>query len=268
MTWINDYPEHACVLAKFSADSMLLNPTEVWLDAPPQPQHNQNRMQRIVVWNNQGKQALTESNPAWLNKLKQTIPEATWTFNNSAHVLGTARVKCKNKQRKRFQLLYPDTPIAANISQWQTLHNTNVNQYKSPHIPKVHNWKSITYTDGSAMQDAISKQQIIDAGIFTPTTDAGYSDTVTIKPGGSGPTLTINRAELAAVLVAVQKGYTELCYRQCLIPLSDKKTAIEPNGCTPPLAQGTTQGHCKFNPILTFYCHFLQSEISLWHYWQ
>ena len=159
MTWINDYPEHACVLAKFSADSMLLNPTEVWLDAPPQPQHNQNRMQRIVVWNNQGKQALTESNPAWLNKLKQTIPEATWTFNNSAHVLGTARVKCKNKQRKRFQLLYPDTPIAANISQWQTLHNKNVNQYKSPHIPKVQNWKSITYTDGSAMQDAISKQQ-------------------------------------------------------------------------------------------------------------
>jgi len=37
MTWINDYPEHACILAKFSADSMLLNPTEVWLDAPPQP---------------------------------------------------------------------------------------------------------------------------------------------------------------------------------------------------------------------------------------
>ena len=60
------------------------------------------------------------------------------------------------------------------------------------------------------MQDAISKQQIIGAGIFTPTTDAGYSDTVTINPGGSGPTLTINRAELAAVLVAVQKGHTEI----------------------------------------------------------
>jgi len=37
MTWINDYPEHTWVLARFSADSMLLNPTEVWLDAPPQP---------------------------------------------------------------------------------------------------------------------------------------------------------------------------------------------------------------------------------------
>jgi hypothetical protein len=37
---MNDYPEHTCVLAKFSAASMLLNPTKVWLDAPPQPQHN------------------------------------------------------------------------------------------------------------------------------------------------------------------------------------------------------------------------------------
>ena len=125
-------------------------------------------------------------------------------------MLGTARVKCKNKQRKRLQLLHPDTPIiAANIGQWQTLHDTNVNQYKSPHIPKVKNWNLITYTDGSAMQDAFSKQQIIGAGIFTPTTDAGYSNTVTINPGGSGPTLTINRAELAAVLVLVQKGHTE-----------------------------------------------------------
>jgi hypothetical protein len=219
MAWINDYPEQACVLAKFSAASMLLNPTEVWLDAPPQPQHNKNKMKLIVVWNNQGKQALNESNPAWLKNLKQAIPEATWTCNNSAHVLGTARVKCKNKQRKRFQLLHPDTPIAANISHWQVLHNTNANQYKSPHIPKVQIWKSITYTDGSAMQDAISKQQSIGAGIFTPTTDAGYSDTVTINPGGSGPTLTINRAKLAAVLIAVQKGHTEIATD--IIPLTD-----------------------------------------------
>ena len=58
------------------------------------------------------------------------------------------------------------------------------------------------------MQSANNK--LLGAGIFTPTTDAGYSDTVTINPGGSGPTLTINRAELAAVLVAPQKGYTEI----------------------------------------------------------
>ena len=116
----------------------------------------------------------------------------------------------QEQAEKNFQLLDPDTSIAADISQWQMLHNTNVNQYKSPHIPEVQNWKSIAYTDGSAMQDAISKQQIIGADIFTPTTDTGYSDTITINPGGSGPTLTINRAELAAVLVAVQKGHTEI----------------------------------------------------------
>jgi hypothetical protein len=104
---------------KFSADSMLLNPTEVWLIAPPQPQHNKNKMQLIVVWNNQGKQALNESNPAWLNKFNQTIPEAMWTFRITAHMLDTARVKCKNKQKKRFQLLHPETSIAADISQWQ-----------------------------------------------------------------------------------------------------------------------------------------------------
>jgi len=104
-----------------------LNPTEAWLDAPPQPQHNKNKMQLIVVWNNQGQQALNESNPAWLNNLKQTIPEATRTFSNTVHMLDTACVKCKNKQKKRFQLLHPDIYIAADISQWQMLHNTNVN---------------------------------------------------------------------------------------------------------------------------------------------
>ena len=60
------------------------------------------------------------------------------------------------------------------------------------------------------MQDVISKQQIIGAGILTPTTETGYSGTITINPGGSGPTLTSNRAELAAVLVVVQEGHTEI----------------------------------------------------------
>ena len=58
-------------------------------------------------------------------------------------MLGTTCVKCKNKQKKIFILLHPDTPIAANISQGQMPHNTNVDQYKSPHIPEVQNWKLI-----------------------------------------------------------------------------------------------------------------------------
>jgi len=153
-------------------------------------------MQLNVVWNNQGKQALNESNSAWLNNLKQAIflkQRGLLIILPTCFAL-LARVKCKNKQKRRFQLLHPDTFIAANISQWQMLHNTNANLYKSPHIPKVetgnqshtpmvinhiHRWP--------CTMDEITKQQILGAGIFTPTTDTGYSDTITINPGGSGP---------------------------------------------------------------------------------
>jgi len=78
------------------------------------------------------------------------------------------------------------------------------------------------------MQDAISKQQIIGAGISTPTTDTGYSDTITINPGGSGPTLTINRAELAAVLVAVQEGHTEIATDSASSLFQTRKQLLNP----------------------------------------
>jgi hypothetical protein len=58
MRWTINYPEHACVLAIFPANSMLLNPTEAWLDAPPQPQHNKDKMQLIVAWNKGNKPLL------------------------------------------------------------------------------------------------------------------------------------------------------------------------------------------------------------------
>ena len=125
-----------------------------------------------------------------------------------------------------------------------------------------------SYTDGSAMQDAISKQQIIGAGIFTPTTDTGYSDTITINPGGSGPTLTINRAELAAVLVAVKKVHTEIATDSASSLFQIRKQLLNPMAVLHHLHRELAQGHCKLNPILTLYCHFLQSEIALWYYWQ
>jgi hypothetical protein len=36
--------------------------------------------------------SLDESNPAWLNKFKQTNPEAMWNFSNTAHMLGVTRM--------------------------------------------------------------------------------------------------------------------------------------------------------------------------------
>ena len=77
------------------------------------------------------------------------------------------------------------------------------------------------------MQDEISDQQI-GAGNFTPTTGTGYSITITINPGGNGPTLTINRAELAAVLVAVQKGNTEIATDSASSPFQITKLLFNP----------------------------------------
>ena len=64
--------------------------------------------------------------------------------------------------------------------------------------------------------------------VFNPTTDTGYSDTVTIDPRGSDPTLTINRAELAAVLVAVQKGHTEIATDSASSLFQIKKQLLNP----------------------------------------
>ena len=36
MSWINNYPEHACVLANFSANSMLFTITDIWLPTSAQ----------------------------------------------------------------------------------------------------------------------------------------------------------------------------------------------------------------------------------------
>ena len=94
MTWINDYPEHACVLAKFSADSILLNSTEVWLDAPPQPQHNKNKMQLIVVWNKENKPLMNPTHLGSTNQFKQTIPEAIIFLMFPSHQLLTPSTTC------------------------------------------------------------------------------------------------------------------------------------------------------------------------------
>ena len=76
------------------------------------------------------------------------------------------------------------------------------------------------------------------------------------------------QSRTAAVLVAVQKGITEIVTDSASSLFQIRNAAIEPNGCTPPFAEGSTQGHCKSYPILTFYRHFLQGETPLWYYWQ
>ena len=78
------------------------------------------------------------------------------------------------------------------------------------------------------MQDETSKQQILGADVFTPTTGTGYCDATTIDPGGKGPTLTIYRAKFAAVLVAVQKGNTEIATDRASSPFQVRKQLLNP----------------------------------------
>jgi hypothetical protein len=218
MSRINNYPEHACVLAKFPANSMLLNPTEVWLNAPPQPQHNKNKMQLIVAWNNENKPLFNPTQLGSTISSRQFLKQRGLSV--SLPTCLTLLVWNARISRKKFQLLHPDTSIAADISQWQILHNTNVNQYKSLHIPKIQNWRSITYTDGSAKQDETSKQQ---TKAKSPQPQA-----LAINPGGNDPTLTINRAELADLLVAVQKGNTGIATDSAPSLFQTRKQLLNP----------------------------------------
>jgi len=95
-------------------------------------------------------------------------------------------------------------------------------------VQEYQNWNSITYTDGSAMQDEISPTNRRWPFTSTAFLDTGYNDTITINPGGNGPTLTINRAKLAAVLVAVQKGHTEIATKSASSPFQIRKQLLKP----------------------------------------
>ena len=71
--------------------------------------------------------------------------------------------------------------------------------------------QSFTYTDGCAMQDAISKQQIIGAGIFTPLqTPAIVIPSLSILEAAAPHLPSIELNLIAAVLVPVQKGHTKI----------------------------------------------------------
>jgi len=176
-----------------------------------------------------------------------------------------------------FQLLHPETSIAAGISQWQCFilqcqpvqdpaHSQSTKLEKgsllSPldlcntpiriHTPMVAPCK---------MRPANSL--LMGAGVFTSTTGDGNSDAITLDPGGNGPTLTINRAGLAVVLVAVQKDNTEIATDSASSLFQIRKQLWNPMAVLHHLHRELLKV-CESNSILTFYHHFLQGEIPLW----
>eukprot|EP00983_Pelagomonas_calceolata_P071989 1151480-Pelagomonas_calceolata.AAC.2 len=77
--------------------------------------------------------------------------------------------------------------------------------------PKIKDWKEITYTDGSVINHKDDSPSLAGPGVYKPgrdTTLLSQHLQLHIKPSGRGPTNTINRAEIAGILVALQQGQT------------------------------------------------------------
>eukprot|EP00983_Pelagomonas_calceolata_P086415 1156752-Pelagomonas_calceolata.AAC.3 len=87
--------------------------------------------------------------------------------------------------------------------------------YKKTFTSKIKNWRAITYTDGNVFQHKYDSPPLGGSGIYKPsrgrdTTQSSQKLQLYINPNGHEPTNTINRAELAGILVALQKGHTDI----------------------------------------------------------
>eukprot|EP00983_Pelagomonas_calceolata_P106794 1159273-Pelagomonas_calceolata.AAC.12 len=77
---------------------------------------------------------------------------------------------------------------------------------------KIKYWRDITYTDGSVIQPKDDSPPLVGSGVFKPgryITLSSQQIQLHINPNEHGPTNTINRAELAGILVALQQGHTD-----------------------------------------------------------
>ena len=210
---LRTHPEHAYTLAQFPPHNLKLPAVEAWFDSPHPAKTNDNHMRLIVIWNNSGKHLLYQNDPAWLQKLQQAIPEATWTRNTQmlTSYINPAKPKCSKTRRIRFHLLHPDSHncIITRINKHNNQRDLH-HQFCQPHNHKIQEWRTLTYTDGSVVADRESSGQITGAGLYTPLSNTGHSMEHTVLPNGHGPTNTINRAELSAILVALSRGCKDI----------------------------------------------------------
>eukprot|EP00983_Pelagomonas_calceolata_P038557 1136833-Pelagomonas_calceolata.AAC.2 len=73
-------------------------------------------------------------------------------------------------------------------------------------------WRDVTYTDGNVEKAKTASPPLVSSGVYKPNKEGKQPSPqlqLYIKPNGHGPTNTINRAELAGILVALQQGHTK-----------------------------------------------------------
>eukprot|EP00983_Pelagomonas_calceolata_P009806 317667-Pelagomonas_calceolata.AAC.1 len=91
--------------------------------------------------------------------------------------------------------------------------------------PKIKDWREMTDTDGSVIKRKDDSAPLAGSGAYRlgrDTTPLSQRLQLHIKPNGRGPTNTINRAEPAGFLVALQKGPTDIASdsASCLFQIS------------------------------------------------
>lgn len=122
--------------------------------------------------------------------------------------------KAPRTWRKRFAILQ-DTVNLSEICSQQNSIRPNIQPYLQPLEPKIPDWQHLTFTDGSVIisNNKIAQQAgasfFISIGINSSTTSS-TTTTCTINAKGPGPTYTTHRAELAAILVALQQGHASV----------------------------------------------------------
>ena len=125
MQALRNHPHSATVLTKFPSESLTFQQPEVHLNQKLAPQKNQKHMQLVVIWNNEGKQALFHNNPRWLEHLSSAIP-GVWCYNTDMHLANmhspNPPLRTPNSWHKTFQLLLPKN---VNITE-NTAHNSNI----------------------------------------------------------------------------------------------------------------------------------------------
>eukprot|EP00983_Pelagomonas_calceolata_P053863 1143458-Pelagomonas_calceolata.AAC.3 len=160
-------------------------------------------MQLIVVWNLHAREALDNANKDWLRPFKQCLGP-----RHTRNSLATSKF-CRTAAYSEY---CPQARAAFHPA-----------TYKETFTSKIKNWREIsnfspvldgsTYTDCSVIQHKDDSPPFVGSGAYKPnrdTTSLSQHLQLHISPNGHGPTHTINRAELAGFLVALQQGHTAI----------------------------------------------------------
>jgi ribonuclease HI len=208
--WVRDAPEYCHELVKINASCYRHGRTDAWKGGPKLHDHRRHGMTVLLVANEAAFQSLnaTADPGAFLADLTAAANALHGTGGAEA---GAIRWFCDRavydgRQRlavpDRFGRLPGDTTHLA----WQgppiTCRADILARFQPQHNLLM-DWRRMVYTDGSVAKGA-DGSVAAGSGIYRPGAEGVEAMEVKLDPAGSGMTNTINRAELAPILHAIE----------------------------------------------------------------